>query len=236
MSDAWALVDPTEPVLAPGIERLRDARREALAGGAVHTGWKVGFNDPGIRSLVGIPSGVVGFLTDSTHATSGRVGIPHSGAAVEVEIAFRLSDTLGTSDDDARVMAAIVAIAVAFEVVVIGELDITDGLARDVWHHGYAVGEFVPWSSGVLEGVELELAHNGDDVEVPTPAAGPLADVASMLRFTASGAAAVGEALRANDVILSGSLASALIFVTPGDAVSVRSDVLGDLDLQLSPL
>jgi 2-keto-4-pentenoate hydratase len=57
-----------------------------------------------------------------------------------------------------------------------------------------------------------------------------------MLRVTASGAAAVGEALRANDVILSGSLASALIFVTPGDAVSVRSDVLGDLDLQLSPL
>jgi 2-keto-4-pentenoate hydratase len=80
--------------------------------------------------------------------------------------------------------------------------------------------------------VELDVLHNDVAVDVSAPAAGPLADVASMVRFTASGAVALGETLRPNDVILSGKLA--LAFVTPGDTMVLRSRTLGDLDLQLS--
>lgn len=147
MSGAWALVDPTDAALAGGLARLREARRAALAVGSVHAGWKVGFNNPDIRPALGITTGVVGFLTESTRSRSGCIDVPDSGAAVEVEIAFYLADAVAPTLDDLNALAAIKSIAVAFEVVVPGDLDITDALGRDVWHHGYVLGDSIPWSS-----------------------------------------------------------------------------------------
>lgn len=232
MSDVWTPVDPEDPALVEGLARLRERREAVLATGARHAGWKVGFNAPSIWPTLGIRSGVVGFLTEQTRSLDGIVAVPDEKAAAEVEIAFRLARPVAPDATDADARSAIGSIALAFEIVVLGELDIADVLASDVFHHAYVLGDSVPWPADGVARIEIEGRHGDEPLEISAPASGPLEDVASMLRFTAGGAAAIGGSLEAGDLVLSGSLAG-LAWVAPGEHLSLRSDLLGDIEVTL---
>lgn len=232
MTEIWSPIDPADPVLVDGLARLTADRLAALDAGARHTGWKVGFNGMAMRPVLGINSAIAGYLTDATAARNGQIAVPETGAALEVEVAFVMGAAISPEAGDDEALAAIESIALAFEVVVIGDFTIDHALAHDVWHHGYAVGEPHPWSADAL-GAPITLTHGDDTIEADPPAAGPLADVAAMLRFTAGGVAAIGGSLDAGDVILSGSLAPSLLQLTPGDRVSATSASLGRLELEL---
>ncbi len=101
----WAPVDVADDRIAAGFERLRARRADDLAGGAVHAGWKVGMNDAGIRDLLHIGSGVVGYLTDRTRA-DGEVTLGAGRRGAEGEVAFLLGEG-GTIPAAACVISAI---------------------------------------------------------------------------------------------------------------------------------
>ena len=217
----WTAVDVDDPRIAAGTERLRARRAADLAGGAVHAGWKVGMNDHGIRDLLEIRSGVVGYLTDRTRS-SGEVSPGMGRLGAECEVAFVIGD-----DGD------IVAAHPAIEIVDLRELDVTDALSLDVWHHAYVLGPEVAWTADLLDALAVELHHNDAAIEVAPPGVDKLADLEGMLAFLRSGVAALGDEVRAGDIVLSGSLAPSILWLEPGDEVRATIAPLGDVAVQV---
>ena len=217
----WTPVDVGDERIAAGFERLRVRREAELGGGATHVGWKVGMNDLGIRELLDIGSGVVGYLSDRTRS-DGEVkpGLGRLGA--EVEVAFVIGD-------DGRIAAARPAI----EIVDLRELDIVEALALDVWHHAFTIGPSMPWTPDLVDQLTVELRHNGARIDVAPPGDDKLADVDGMLAFLRGGIDAIGDQLRPGDVVLSGSLAPSILWLAPGDEVQATINPLGSTSVQV---
>ena len=219
----WTAVDVDDPRIAAGNERLRARRADELAAGAVHTGWKVGMNDHGIRGLLEIRSGVVGYLTDRTRS-DGEVSPGAGRLGAEVEVAFVIGDDGG-----------IAAAHPAIEIVDLRELDVTDALSLDVWHHGYVLGPRVTWTAELLDRLAVTLEHNGADIEVAPPGDDKLADLDGMLAFLRSGVAGLDDEVRPGDIVLSGSLAPSILWLEPGDEVRATVAPLGDVAVRVVP-
>ena len=213
----WTAVDVDDARVAEGFERLRARRASDLADGATHVGWKVGMNDHGIRSMLEIGSGVVGYLTDRTRS-EGEVSPGAGRLGAEVEVAFVIGEDGG-----------IAGARPAIEVVDLRELDIVQALELDVWHHAYVLGPETPWAPELLGELTVTLHHNGDAVDVAPPADDKLADLDGMLAFLRSGVAAIGDEVRAGDLVLSGSLAPSIVWLAPGDEVRATIAPLGDV-------
>lgn len=211
----WTPVDVGDPRIVEGFGRLRARRDAELGDGATHVGWKVGMNDLGIREMLGIGSGVVGYLTDRTQS-DGDVSTGLGRLGAEVEVAFVMGD-------DGRIVAARPAI----EIVDLRELDIVEALSLDVWHHAFTLGPSMPWTPGVVDQLRVELAHNGVGIDVAPPGDDKLADLDGMLAFLQSGIAAIGDELRPGDIVLSGSLAPSILWLSPGDEVQATITPLG---------
>ena len=218
----WDRVDIDDPRIASGFERLRARRLEDLSGGAHHLGWKVGMNDAGIREVLGIRSGVLGYLTDRT-MSDGAVSVGAGRLGAEVEVAFVIGDD-----------GAIAEARPAIEVVDIGELDVAEALALDVWHHAFVLGPSSPWKSELLDTLAVELSHNDVRIDVAAPGDDKLMDLDGMLEFTRRAVELLDEQLRPGDVILSGSLAPAVVWLQPGDVVRASIAPLGDVGARVS--
>jgi 2-keto-4-pentenoate hydratase len=216
-----------------GLRQMAAQRRGDLDAGGRHVGWKVGWNDAGIRQLLGLRSGSVGYLTDLTLASNGIIPVTGGTYAAEVEVAFTLHAAVGSTDSDEQVLAAIGQMQPAVEIVDFGELDVVDALERDIWHHAFALGPPAPWARSAIDDLTVQFRHNGVDVAVPPPREDKLADVAAMLRFVAGGAEAVGQALRPGDLVLAGSLARRVRWVSPGDRLDVDMQPIGSLSVFL---
>jgi 2-keto-4-pentenoate hydratase len=183
--------------------------------------------------MIGLRTGVVGYLTDRTSCTSGEVAIPDGRVAGEIEVAFRVARPIASDARDDEVIAAIGAVAPAIEVVVFAEIDIEDMLSRDVWHHAYVLGPDTAWDQAVIDELTVTAHHNDEALDVPRPAGEKLAFIPDMLRFVASGAEAAGARLDAGDIVLAGSLAGSLAWLARGDTLTAHMDPLGDVAVRL---
>ena len=174
-------------------------------------------NDLGIRTMLEIGSGVVGYLTDRTRS-DGDVAPGAGRLGAEVEVAVVIGDD-----------GAIASAHPAIEIVDLRELDIVEALSLDVWHHAYVLGPPTPWTPTLVDSLAVTLHHDGGAIDVAPPGADKLADVDGMLTFLASGIDALGDELRPGDVILSGSLAPSIVWLQPGDEVRATITPLGDV-------
>ncbi len=215
MAEYWDPIDAGDSRMADGFDRMRARRAEALSNGALHTGWKVGMNDGGIRQLLDIRSGVVGYLTDASFV-DGEVDVGSGRLGGEVEVVFEI-------DADGGLARA----AAAIEVVDLHELDITDALARDVWHHGYAHGPLVEWDASMLDALRVSATHNGEAIDVPAPGADKLADLEGMRGFAAAGASLLGPGMQPGDLVLSGNLVPSIVWLQSGDVLEATIEPLG---------
>jgi 2-keto-4-pentenoate hydratase len=229
----WTPVDVDDDRMRAGLRLMAARRRGDLDAGARHVGWKVGWNDAGIRQLLGLRSGSVGYLTDLTLAPDGIIPVTGGTYAAEVEVAFTLHAAVGSTDSDERALAAIDHVQPAVEIVDFGELDVVDALERDIWHHGFALGPPTPWARAVIDDLTVRFRHNGVDIDVPPPGGDKLAHVASMLRFVAGGAEVLGQELRAGDLVLTGSLARRVRWLSAGDRLDVDMQPIGGLSVSL---
>jgi 2-keto-4-pentenoate hydratase len=209
------------PALDAGMRTLLARRAEALAGGAVAVGWKVGLTSPAMQGQFGLDGPVVGYLTDATVVPAGTT-VEIGGwqrPALEVEVAIRVGTHGGVA-----------ALAPALELV---DLDpAADGLeqmlAGNVFHRG------------VVFGPELETAWV-DALEVVVEggverlrASGRLTESAQRtVEVVGSFLAAYGAELLPGDRIIAGSLVAPLA-LEPGDEVQVGFGALGALTARFS--
>lgn len=218
MSDT-AGPDLGQPVLR-GLAAQAERRRERLAGGERRAGWKIALNDPRVQRALGIEAPVIGYLTSATVAADGAV---HSIAgttrpAIEPEVAVHVGEG-GT----------IAALGAALEVIDVNMPfeDVEAILERNVFHRAAVLG---PPVSGVtdLGGRTARMAIDGGETTIDV--ARSALDPAAVVHLVDGYLRAIGDELRAGDVIIAGSLVTA-VPLERDQRVELQIDGLGSVAL-----
>jgi len=214
-----------------GMEKQLAERARRIAAGELPLGWKVGFGAPQAMQSLGLARPLVGYLMQSAIHESG-VSLHFSEfekPAIEPEIAVYLDADLDGGSDGTAVRAAISALGSALEIA-----DLTfppsEGaetiLAGNIYQRGVILGPVDKKRAGAsLAGLGAAVRINGEGIDLPDDLeanTGPILDVVATVAATL---AAMGETLRAGELIIVGSIVPPLF---PGAGTTV-SYALGDL-------
>ena len=204
-------------------------RRSRLAAGHRHLGWKVGFGAPAAMESLRLDGPLVGFLTDgSLVAPDEEVSIQGWVRAVaEPELAAWIRSDVPTAASPDEVRAAIGALGPAIELADVDPQpeDVEQILAGNIFHRRVILGHRDPARAGAsLEGFVGRVWVDDDQVaEVSDPEAvtGPLLRVVAHVAATL---AAVGEGLKAGDIVITGSIVPPIPLAAPAQ---IRFEIPG---------
>ena len=212
---------------------LQDRVRHALVGrGERVVGWKAGFTSRATQQMFNTDAPVCGFLLGSgVYASGAEVPVSRFvGLAVEAEVALVMGRSLaGPGVTPPQALLAVEGAVPALELVdfrYAGKLTAVDAIADGVLASAIVLG--APLTNVVhidltLEGLVYEM--NGAMVATNT-AAEVLGNPINSLAWIANHLGARGLALRAGDVVMTGSV-SLVLRPKAGDAVSARFTRLG---------
>ncbi|MFD4430207.1 2-keto-4-pentenoate hydratase [Nocardia sp. NPDC058497] len=209
---------PVRDLLGPGsvdtayaVQRLGTERR--LANGARIVGRKVGLTAPAVQRQLGVDQPDFGVLFQDMDVT--RTPVAHRPRLlqpkVEAELAFVLAADLDTGPFDAHsVRTAVAYAAAALEIVDsrIADWDITfaDTVADNASSGWFVLGvERLDLAAFEPREVVMTMTIDGEIVSTGTGSA-CLGDPLAALAWLAETACAVGDPLRAGDIVLSGAL------------------------------
>jgi 2-keto-4-pentenoate hydratase len=185
-----------------------------------------------MQDMCGIDNPVAGVvLADRVHGSGATLKASAYGRiGIEFEIAVRLKRDLvpdGSVPAPAEIAAAVDAVCPAIEIVDdrhadYGALDILSLIADNSWNAGIVLGEFVAvWPD--LAAVEGVVSADGNIIDRGVGAA-VLGHPFQPLAWLASHLATQGTALRAGDIVMTGSLVTTKF---PDRPVAYRFDVTG---------
>lgn len=205
--------------------RMLDRRRDELAGGAEHLGWKVGFGSRAGMAGLGIDRPLVGYLTSGGRLTPGSsVSVAGwTGAVIEAEIAAYVGPDLAVEGW---------ALAIELADVDFPPDDVEDIVAGNVYHRHVLFGDRV---AALPDQRGVRLLRDGDEVAATCDPDELVGDLGWVLATTASTLAAAGSALRAGDVVITGSMLPPMA-VAPGQAWEASAPGLGSIAVQLAPM
>jgi 2-keto-4-pentenoate hydratase len=197
--------------VARGMRAQLALRRKRLEAGETALGWKVGFGSPASLERLGLSGPLVGFLLREARVVSGAsVSVGGWAKAVaEPEIAVHLGADVpgGSGLEEAR--EAIVALGPAIELADVSfpADDVERILAANIYQRAVVLGpRSEAGAGGAVAGVvprvyrdERECASTAE----PEALTGPLVELVCHL---ADVLAALGEALRAGEVVIAGSV------------------------------
>lgn len=227
LDDAYAIQDGFVPLL------------QAKHGKPV--GYKIGLTSQRMQAMCGIDSPIAGVvLAERVHMSGASVAIPAYGRlGLEFEIAVRMARDLPPQDAPftAESVAAYVGgVCAAIEIVDdraanYAELDILSLVADNSWNAGIVLSEFrSTWPAlesvlGIVKsnGVEVDRGHGRDVLGHPFA---PLAWLANHL-------AARGQALRAGEIVMTGSLVTTRFPKNP-EAYEFEVEGLGSVALSVT--
>jgi 2-keto-4-pentenoate hydratase len=197
----------------------------ALARGEHRVGWKLGIGE---RERIGSEPLAIGHLTSATCLDPGSTfdASPVVSLHADAEVFVDIGRDVAAAAGPAAAREAISGYGAALELVDLGPPD--DPLqivAANVFHRAVALGE--PHRRMPEERVEGRLIVNGDVVAV---ARAP-ADYAERVHALATLLEAMGEALRAGDRVITGSVVQAPI--RAGDEVVADLGALGRVPLTI---
>lgn len=202
-----------DPRVAEGLSRQFDARRQALAEGAAHVGWKVGFGAPAAREKMDIGAPLMGYLTDRTVLASGAsvVTAGWSGGVVEFEVVAYMATDLGSGATHEQASAAVGALGPSIELADIDlplEADrVADIVGGNIFHAGVVFGDRDPQRAGIdLAGLTARILVDGIEVAFVTELEEQTGPYPEVVATVANTLAANGELLRAGDLIITGSV------------------------------
>ena len=214
-----------DPRIRRGLEAQVRALRERTAAGERRLGWKVGLNDPRVQQALEIPRPVIGYLASGTEVSAGSA---HSLAgatrpAVEPEIAVLVGED-----------GEVAGLGPALEVIDVDMPfdDLERLMAANVFHRAVVLGPVSRQITSV-EGLVAGFHHGGEELTIDVAAAAMAPDEA--ISLVSGYLEAVGHALEPGDVIISGSLVTALP-ATPGNRSELRVAGLGDVALEFTPV
>src|SRR5215207_184864 len=125
-----------------GMERQLELRRRLIDDGARPIGWKLGLGTAAAMEKHGTTAPLVGFLTDRSLREPGaeiEIGAWAKPTA-EPEIAVHVAHDVPADGDSDAVAAAIGGLGVAIELVDLGDGEVEDILAGDIFHRHVVLG------------------------------------------------------------------------------------------------
>jgi 2-keto-4-pentenoate hydratase len=215
--------DLSAPVLR-GLTAQAARLRERTAAGEHRAGWKVALNDPRVQRALGIAAPVIGHLTSATVLSPGDT---HSLAgatrpAIEPEVAVHVGEEgriagLGTALE-------IIDVDLPFE-------DLGAILEGNVFHRAAVLG---PPVAGVTElAGRVARMSRGDGERTTIDVAQAALDPADVVRLVSDYLEAIGDTLSAGDVIIAGSLVTA-VPLSGDERVALEIDGLGSVSLEIA--
>jgi len=198
-------------------------RREDLAAGAEHLGWKVGFGSPAAMAGFAIDRPLVGYLTTGRRLAPGS-SVSVAGwtrGVIEAEIAAYVGPELAVEGW---------ALAVELADVDFPPDDIEKIGAGNVYHRHVLFGDRVatlPDERGV------RVRCDGDQVAATSDPDELVGQLGWVIATTASTLAAAGNELRAGDVVITGSMIPPMD-VMPGQTWEVSAPGLGSIAVRLT--
>lgn len=216
---------------AYAVQHALTSRRIAAGAGVV--GRKIGITSPAVQQQLGVDQPDFGVLFDDTgYATGAAVPIGRLlQPRVEAEVAFVLSaDILDANADAASVRSAVDYAVGALEIVdsriTDWDISILDTIADNASSALFVLGATRLTLEEVAP-IEVEMTMRIDGATVSTGnGAACLGDPLAALAWLARTAVAIGDPLRAGDVILSGALGP-MAGITPGQYVEADLGALG---------
>ena len=222
--------------VATGMARQLAERRALLSAGARHLGWKAGFASKAAMDRFGTRSPLFGFLTDQSLLASGAT-VSIAGwmrAVFEPEIAVHFGSNLKAGAGEAAVRKAISGLGPAIELADVDPdvVDVERILAGDIFHRYVVLGPVDRGrAGGSAADIETRVFRDGEEVARATdPMANP-GEMIWILQELAATLEASGEALRAGDVVIAGSLVPP-IQVAPGQMLRARIGALGEVEVR----
>ena len=218
---------PVDPRLTAALGVQFEARRRALAAGATPVGWKLGMGD---RERIGDEI-ALGHLTSVTRLEPGAAYRAGAAGALhaDAEVAVALGRDVAAGAGAEAAWAAIAGYGVALEIVDLARPpdDPAAVVAENIFHRAVAFGPLRPaLPAGALHG---RLTAGGATTECP-------ADREDLPRRVAAAArllGALGERLRAGDLLITGSVVQ--VAIRPGEEVAAEIDGLGRVALSIVP-
>ena len=218
----------------------QDRVREALVGrGERVAGWKAGFTNKAAQDAYQVAEPVCAFLLTSGVLSSGAeiAAARFVRAGVEAEVAFVMKEQLaGPGVTPARAMLAVAGAMPALELIDVryrGQALGTDLIADGVYAKAIVLGGALTPLAGIdlaLEGLLYELS--GAVVGTAT-AAEVLGTPLNSLAWIANHLGGRGLALRAGDVVMSGSV-SKILQPKAGDTVRATFTRLGSVSVRFA--
>ena len=205
-------------------------RRRRIEAGEASLGWKLGMGVPAAMAKLGTDAPLVGYLLAPARVDDGAtVSLDGwSNPKLEPEIAVHMGSDLaaGATREDAE--AAIAGLGVAIELVD-PDPDADDPeaiLAADIFQRHVLLGPVAEGASAA--GTSARIAKNGEEAAAADDATDATGDPVDLVLHVANTVGAMGEALRAGEVVICGSVVPALD-VAAGDTVEVSIEPLGSL-------
>ena len=220
-----------DPRIAAGMRAQFALRREQSSAGAKQIGWKVGFGAPAALERLHLHGPLIGFLMDRALVPAGGT-VPLDGwhkPVAEPEIAVHIGHDVPGGADRATVRSAIAAIGPAIELADIdGPMDdVTSILAGDIFQRHVILGPRDESRAGAkLDGLTGRIRRSGHDMPVPTDLEAATGEIVGIIRHVADVTAALGDGLRAGQIVICGSVTPPL-FIEPNDS---------DLEWALDPV
>jgi 2-keto-4-pentenoate hydratase len=202
-----------------GMKSQLGDRRRAIARDDRGLGWKLGFGTPPAMEKLGIEAPLVGYLLESARLESGAVvDISNwDNPRLEPEIVARVGEDGG-----------IAAIGAAIELVDPdpSASDPEAILETDIFQRSVMLGPVTEGAS--VADVSLRLYVNGEEVAAADDVTEATGDLDGLVAHVAKTLEAAGESLERGDMVICGSIVTALE-ISPGDDVEVRLAPLGSL-------
>lgn len=214
-------LDPTDLAGAYAVQQLND--RRARAAGARRIGRKIGLTSLAVQAQLGVDQPDFGCLYDHMLFTGPRASLPHGRLIqpkIEGEIAFRLAEDITQADLSPGTLRRCAGQAMAaFEVVdsAIADWKITlaDTVADNASCGALVLGTAARSLADVEpRAAEMVMFEDGVAVSRGTGAAS-LGDPLAAFAWLANRCVALGDPLRAGEVVLTGALGP-MVVMHPG--------------------
>lgn len=225
--------------IARGMRAQLERRRQRLAAGDRSLGWKVGFGAPAALAKFALTAPLIGFMLDRNVLAPGAT-VSLAGwvkPAAEPEIAVEIAADLPGGGSRAAAADAIGGIGPAIELadVTFAPDDVETILAGNIFHRHVLLGP--PDRSrktGRTDGLHARVERNGAAHADTTELEANTGKLVDIVRHVADVLAACGERLKADDVIIAGSVIAPIFLGSEDRALDYALDPVGSVAVRFA--
>lgn len=220
-----------------GLARQFASLARSEAAGRRVIGWKVGFGAPAAMEKLALAAPVVGHLLDSACLAS-PASVPvatWSRPVIEPEVAVTMGRDLGAGASRAETLAAIATLGPALELADLEfpPEEVERIVGANIYQRHVVLGPQRPVAdSGFPDARAAQVWQDGQALSVPEPLHALTGDPVEVVMHVAAVLAAAGRALRAGDIVITGSVVPP-VFGQAGTRVRFALAPVGEVQVAL---